>query len=670
MSLQVWLPLNKNVIENKGLSDVKFTNSNPSGITFVDSGIESCYNFSGYSGNGIYTLPVVSEDFMDMYINHHSFSLCAWFKTSSTYTAGTPIMYLTYGLGLWCGSITRIILYNRARTIRCNANVTTNDNKWHHICGTYDISDNKIRIYIDGQLKNTVSYADGETYASSWANGLFIGRDPNNVTERDDYYFQGSLSDIRIYDHALSDKEVYELAKGLMFHLKLDNTDLYDCSGYGWDVSKYSSGTLSENSDTARYNKSLIFDGNVSISTQANLNNSETVTVACWAKPNNANLNALCGFADSGNWWQFVIGGYSEVGENKLCIRDNGDGVHGTRYEYSLGTIEANKWIHIVCSYNKGTAKIYKNGELFSTNTTGGSALNSNMVLNKVGSNNNANFNGSISDFRIYRTALTDEQVRELYKVGGSIDNHGNAHCYEVIENGDWYRICKGGIYTTTNAYINTGYKDFTNRNFEYYIDCKVLDTTKGPKGLTGAVNESGSKSYNSITYIGDNTHEWWYDMYYPVRYGSQESNISQWLTLRPFLNKKVRINQPINQSGYYPSIQLYNGSILENPLYTTYDENNYPDNICPYPMTVFAIYQNGNIYRNANNVVIYETQAKQQNITMYSLFACQLTQNITADLAWDNQPHYSGEYGMYDEITHKFFGNANSTGYFLENFD
>ena len=42
---------------------------------------------------------------------------------------------------------------------------------------------------------------------------------------------------------------------------------------------------------------------------------------------------------------------------------------------------------------------------------------------------------GSISDFRIYRTALTDEQVAELYKVGGSIDNHGNAHCYEVIEN-------------------------------------------------------------------------------------------------------------------------------------------------------------------------------------------------------------------------------------------
>ena len=72
----------------------------------------------------------------------------------------------------------------------------------------------------------------------------------------------------------------------------------------------------------------------------------------------------------------------------------------------------------------------------------------------------------------------------------------------------------------------------------------------------------------------------------------------------------------------------------------------------------------------SANNIVIYKTEAKNQGNIIYSLIACQLTKNIPGDLSWDNKPHYSGEYGMYDEISGKFFGNANSSGYFLENFD
>ena len=43
-------------------------------------------------------------------------------------------------------------------------------------------------------------------------------------------------------------------------------------------------------------------------------------------------------------------------------------------------------------------------------------------------------FNGSISDFRIYATALTVDDILTLYKTSGIIDNKGNVYAYEFKE--------------------------------------------------------------------------------------------------------------------------------------------------------------------------------------------------------------------------------------------
>lgn len=216
MSLRVWLPLNKD-LRNQGLSNVTVTNN---GATFSDG----CANFNGDSTNRYYML-FNDANFMNNYINHHSFSIGGWIKTTTTRNAwgiGNSIISLTYGVRLGVGPVTLFSLYNSSRTISCSANMATNDDNWHHVMGTYDISDNKLRIYVDGVLKNTVNYTSGETYASSWNNGEYIGYDPNDGS-KDFCYYQGSLYDIRIYDHALSKKEVAELAHGCVLHYTFDN---------------------------------------------------------------------------------------------------------------------------------------------------------------------------------------------------------------------------------------------------------------------------------------------------------------------------------------------------------------------------------------------------------------------------------------------------------------
>ena len=220
MSLQVWLPLNGN-LNNQGLDgSLEFTNT-ASATVATDGKIGSCYSFSATSGTGLLLSKGKSaSEFMDAYINHHSWSMCAWIRTTSN---DNVVFGLTYGLRLWCGSTNYVSLYNNTRSVSASNNISTIDGEWHHICATYNTLDNAVNVYVDGIKGTTSYYPSGETYASSWANSVAVGRDFNNSTASSHYYFQGSMNDVRIYDHCLSAKEVKEISKGLICHYKLDN---------------------------------------------------------------------------------------------------------------------------------------------------------------------------------------------------------------------------------------------------------------------------------------------------------------------------------------------------------------------------------------------------------------------------------------------------------------
>lgn len=218
MALQIWLPLMGDV-HNQGLYD-EMSFNNATAQVSASGCIGSCYSFTATTGSGIYSIPSNVETFMTKFVDNHSFSFCAFFKTTAT--TSTPIAHITYGLRFFVGTSTTFSMYNSSRNIAVNANTATNDGKWHHYAATYDLETNTMSIYVDGQLKNSRIYTAGATYVHSWTNYFYVGRDPNNSTANAAYFYNGSVNDVRFYDHCLSAKEVKEISKGLAVHYKLN----------------------------------------------------------------------------------------------------------------------------------------------------------------------------------------------------------------------------------------------------------------------------------------------------------------------------------------------------------------------------------------------------------------------------------------------------------------
>jgi hypothetical protein len=329
---------------------------------------------------------------MSKYINNKSWSICAWINTTSS---DTCVISLSYGLRMFAGNSTHtyITLYNSSRTVNCISSVASNDGKWHHLCATYDVNTNNIKFYVDGINTGNANYTSGYTYASSWANGIFIGRDPNNSTVNDHYLFKGRMNDVRIYDHALSAKEVKELSKGLVAHYPLikngDNLLKYipkshnSASYLGYRLN------LSENLIAGETYTIQLWNINVSHSAKT----ADTLSVACfWGS----------GYVLLSEWkgTNYIINGHADYLTRTFTVTEaqaSGRGAENSWLEFynspsnadGTRTMEFEKWK--IEKGSKATPWIPNvNDEEYSL-----MGYNSNKILDTSGNNYNLTINGT-----------------------------------------------------------------------------------------------------------------------------------------------------------------------------------------------------------------------------------------------------------------------------------
>ena len=212
MALQVWLPLNGD-LNNQGLSKITMTGtsvwktSGKIGASALD--LSSRISFTCPELNGIKYFSVC---FWGM-IEPNPDSTANWmdvFSLTDKSTSGT-IGYFRFETGYGAAAQGGIHWHDNATNAIVNGaytyNTATEQNKWHHICVT--ISSDKICSYYDGVLK--------QTHTSNLGGGSLTG-----VGWIGESTTRGGIQDLRIYDHALSAKEVEEISKGLILHYKFD----------------------------------------------------------------------------------------------------------------------------------------------------------------------------------------------------------------------------------------------------------------------------------------------------------------------------------------------------------------------------------------------------------------------------------------------------------------
>lgn len=217
MSLVVWLPLLGNT-NNQGLSDIAVVNN---GATVNNSGkLGKCYSFG--TSTSYLTL---SNDAVNKCTTECSLSfwlnITSWNTSYATYfqagLGSAPWAHYIFGV-LRSGAGSNLCFTISDGSSASNASYATPNlelNTWYHLTFVYKTG--HCLIYIDGELYK--DYATTIVPNFSGITKTTVGACNNGSS----YQTNCKLNDIRIYDHALSPKEVSEIAKGLVCHYQLNN---------------------------------------------------------------------------------------------------------------------------------------------------------------------------------------------------------------------------------------------------------------------------------------------------------------------------------------------------------------------------------------------------------------------------------------------------------------
>ena len=418
-----------------------------------------------------------------------TFSFSFWFKARSLNSYGTIISKASGGSwsnttsGVWTysGGV-RFLLGintggNAANSISYIDHQPTLDEWNHYSCISNDVT-KEIKMYVNGILYQTNSFSHLLDRSENSAPILIGGSRYKGISEGVD----GQIDDFRIYDHALSQKEVSEIASGFAVGYPLKRSGVSTRGEYA----TITSGSFDE---TEGVNVS---GGSVTIPVaQVPLQLSgETISFRAKCeilRPSVGGGSFSNRIIQWDNYYGTNSGGFGlQSGNVSYYLKGpNSSGWSNTGGMGSANAIyDQGGWIHY--------AVVFTEDNRFLVYMNGVSVLN--ILLSdpysplQGGVRFGENMQASVSDVRFYSTALSSDQIYKEYVTGLSIDNIGNMHTKQLDQ-------------SPRVRYIRDYLNGSTSNSGSHWVEIQANDTD----GVNVALNASAyDEAGNSEPYLTD----------------------------------------------------------------------------------------------------------------------------------------------------------------------
>lgn len=231
----------------------------------------------------------------------------------------------------------------------------------------------------------------------------------------------------------------------------IDNTaesTVIDCSGFGNNGTRY--GNIQFLKDRPRYLSASNYSDSacaIGIGNLSSMVPEGLFTFNIWFKKITGEWSARA--------WETLLGGPSGFElESKLSTTQNayihpyswGGGSTTTPNAYSIA-YDLDKWNMVTMVRDTSNTKFYLNGELKVTGARA-SMPSGDYFIGAWKTALQQNYRGYLSDARIYATALSAEDIQDLYTTSASIYNNASAEAFEFVEesSGDT-QVTKTGIF-------------------------------------------------------------------------------------------------------------------------------------------------------------------------------------------------------------------------------
>lgn len=334
---------------------------------------------------------------------------------------------------------------------------------------------------INGKQFGVNSYYSGIDLTDSFDTYeiVIIFNTKENITSMNKIYIQpNAIKDeyvkVRIWDIQVEKKD-----HATPFTTSSRSQVLKDISGYSYDMTTYNEYSPIWNQDNSNnkikgystlLNKASYYYNNFKYIYP------DALTFSCWVKTTDNEAFCLIGFPHGNN--TFVSLAINNNGKISLHSYFSTSNANSDKwYAGSTTAINDDKWHLVTVTYDGTTAKSYIDGKYeasstvtfdFTRETVKDLAIN--MISSNLGGVETRRFEGSISDARVYATALSAEDIKLLYQPEISIDKANVIRYSEINE--------RNKIITESIQIVSVGYNTYLN-DYKVVIGDRFITTIK-----------------------------------------------------------------------------------------------------------------------------------------------------------------------------------------------